>query len=399
MKLSNRILKMQASPIRKLVPLADKAKSRGIRVYHLNIGQPDIETPKVFMEEIRKYDERVLKYANSFGDIDLRNSMAAYYKANNINLETEDIIITNGGSEGLQLSILTTTDEGDNILVPEPFYTNYNGFSMPYSIRIKPITTSPSNGFKLPKKEDIVRLIDEKTKAILLSNPGNPTGAVYSKDQIMMIAEIAKEHDLFIISDEVYREFIYDGFEYVSFGSIKEIEDRVIIIDSISKRFSACGARVGSIGTKNKDIIKNALKIAQSRLCVPTLEMIGANALYKLDSSYFDPIIKEYKKRRDFLVEELRKIEGITFEVPKGAFYIVVGLPIEDSEDFSKWLLEDFSYHNETVMLAPASGFYATEGLGKNEVRLAYVLNTEDIKKTVDILKIALEKYTKQKRL
>ncbi len=395
MKVSKRILKMQASPIRKLVPFADEAKSKGIKVYHLNIGQPDIETPKAFMEEIRKYSEPVLKYANSFGDINLRKSMAKYYKANNINLDAEDIIITNGGSEGLQLSILTITDEGDNILVPEPFYTNYNGFSMPYSIKIKPITTYPSNGFQLPKKEDIVNLIDDKTKAILLSNPGNPTGVVYSKDQVMMVAQIAKENDLFIISDEVYREFIYDGFQYISFGSIEDISDRVIIIDSISKRFSACGARVGSIGTKNKDVIENAIKIAQSRLCVPTLEMIGARALYNLDASYFDPIIKEYKKRRDFLVSELRKIEGITFEVPKGAFYIVVGLPIDDSEDFAKWLLKDFSHDNETIMLAPASGFYATEGLGKNEVRLAYVLNTDDIKKAVDILKIALEKYTK----
>ncbi len=395
MKVSNRILKMQASPIRKLVPFADEAKANGIKVYHLNIGQPDIETPNEFMDEIRKYSEPVLKYANSLGDLGLRNSIARYYQRNNIHLDTEDIIITNGGSEGLQLSILTITDEGDNILVPEPFYTNYNGFSMPYGIRIKPITTSPSNGFQLPKKEEIVQLIDDKTKAILLSNPSNPTGAVYSKEQVMMIAEIAKEYDLFIISDEVYREFIYDGFDYISFGSIKEISDRVIIIDSISKRFSACGARVGSIGTKNKDVIKNALKIAQSRLCVPTLEMIGANALYEMDPSYFKPIIKEYKKRRDVLVDELRQIEGITFEVPNGAFYIVVGLPIEDSEDFAKWLLKDFSYHNETVMLAPASGFYATEGLGKNEVRLAYVLNIENIKKAVTILKAALERYTK----
>ncbi len=395
MRLSNRILKMQASPIRKLVPYADKAKEKGIKVYHLNIGQPDIETPKVFIEEIRKYDEAVLKYANSYGDINLRRSMSKYYKNNNINFNPEDIIITNGGSEGIQLSILSITDEGDNILVPEPFYTNYNGFSMPYSIEIKPITTTPDNGFILPSKEEIEALIDNRTRAILLSNPGNPTGAVYSKEQVKMIAEIAIENDIFIISDEVYREFVYDDFEYISFGSIEEIADRVIIIDSISKRFSACGARIGSIGTKNTELIENAIKIAQSRLCAPTLEMIGANALYQLDSSYFTPIKKEYKKRRDFLVEELRKIEGIKFKIPKGAFYIIVELPIEDSEDFAKWLLSDFSHNNKTVMLAPAAGFYATEGLGKNEVRLAYVLNTDDIKTAVDLLKIALDKYNK----
>ncbi len=398
MRLSNRILKMEASPIRKLVPYADKAKEKGIKVYHLNIGQPDIETPKVFIEEIRKYDEAVLKYANSYGDINLRKSMSKYYKNNNIDLEANDIIITNGGSEGIQLSILSITDEGDNILVPEPFYTNYNGFSMPYSIEIKPITTSPDNGFKLPSREEIEALIDNRTRAILLSNPGNPTGAIYSKEQIEMLADIAVENDIFIISDEVYREFVYDDFEYISFGSIEEIADRVIIIDSISKRFSACGARIGSIGTKNSELIENAIKIAQSRLCAPTLEMIGANALYQLDSSYFTPIKNEYKKRRDFLVQELRKIEGIKFKVPKGAFYVMVELPIEDSEDFAKWLLKDFSYDNKTVMLAPAAGFYATEGLGKNEVRLAYVLNTDDIKIAVDLLKIALDEYSKIKK-
>ncbi len=395
MKLSNRILKMQASPIRKLVPFALNAKAKGVHVYHLNIGQPDISTPKAFMEEIRKFDEDVLKYENSLGNEELRASMSKYYYKNNIKLDAEDIIITNGGSEALQLSILATTDDSDNILVPEPFYTNYNGFSLPYGINIKPITTSPENGFKLPSKDEIISLIDNKTRAILLSNPGNPTGAVYTKEEVYMIAEIAKEKDIFIIADEVYREFIYDGFEYLSFGTIEEIADRVIIIDSISKRFSACGARIGSIGTKNKELIENVLKLAQSRLCVPTLEMIGAKALYDLDDSYFNPIIVEYKERRDFLVQELRKIDGIKFEIPKGAFYIIVQLPVDDADKFAEWMLKDFSYNNRTVMVAPAAGFYATENLGKNEARLAYVLNKEDIKNAVEVLKEALKEYNK----
>ncbi len=396
MKLSNRILSMQSSPIRNLVPFANEAKSKGIDVYHLNIGQPDIHTPKVFFESIHNYDSDVLKYEQSTGNKDLRKSMSDYYKRNGISFEAEDILITNGGSEGLQLSLLATTDHGDNILIPEPFYTNYNGFSLPYGVKIKPITTKPSNGFILPVKREMEKLIDDRTKAILFSNPGNPTGAVYSREEILTLCELAKENELFIIADEVYREFVYDGV-YTSMGTIEEVRDRVIIIDSISKRFSACGARIGSIASKNEELIANVLKIAQSRLCVPTLEMIGANSLYKLDPTYFDPIIKEYTERRNVLLEELMKIDGVKCEVPKGAFYAIAVLPVEDSAHFAKWLLTDFSHDGKTVMVAPASGFYATKGLGKNEIRIAYVLKKESLIEAVKLLKIALEEYNSLK--
>ncbi len=397
MKLSNRILSMQSSPIRNLVPFANKAKEKGINVYHLNIGQPDITTPKIFFESINNYDSDVLKYEQSTGNNELRKSMSKYYNRNNIKFDPEDILITNGGSEALQLSLIATTDYGDNILIPEPFYTNYNGFSLPYGVNIKPITTLPSNEFVLPEEKEIEKLIDSKTRAILFSNPGNPTGAVYSKEEILTICRLAKKYDLFIIADEVYREFVYDGFDYTSMATIEEVRDRVIIIDSISKRFSACGARIGSIASKNTELIANVLKIAQSRLCVPTLEMIGANSLYNLDPKYFNPIIREYTERRNVLIEELRKIEGIKCEIPKGAFYAIVVLPVADSTDFAKWLLTDFNHEGETVMVAPASGFYATKGLGKNEVRIAYVLKKESLIKAVRLLKIALNEYTAKK--
>lgn len=395
MKISSRVSNMQSSPIRKLVPFAIDAKSKGIKVYHLNIGQPDIKTPKVFLESIKEFNQEVISYALSSGDPKLIEAMIKYYKRYNIEYKPEDIIITNGGSEAIQMAIVVATDDGDNIMVPEPFYTNYNGFSQPFGISIKPVTTNANNGFKLPSYEDLLNICDDKTKAILLSNPGNPTGAVYDKNDIDKVVRLAIEKNIYIIADEVYREFVYDGFEYTSFANIKEVEDRVIIIDSISKRFSACGARIGSIACKNKNFMQSVMKLAQARLCVPTLEMVGATALYNLDASYLDPIIKEYKHRRETLINGLNSIEGVSCQMPKGAFYAVATLPIDNAEEFAKWLLKDFSHNNETVMLAPNEGFYATEGKGKNEVRLAYVLENEELKKATTLLEIALKEYKK----
>lgn len=397
MYLSKRILSMQASPIRKLVPIAESTKSRGIKVYHLNIGQPDIKTPEVFLNSIRKFDIPVLQYSNSRGMNELIEAMILYYKKYDIHYEHEDVLITNGGSEALLFSLIAVSDPGDEILIPEPFYANYNGFSVPVGVKILPITTNPEDGFKLPTKEEIISKITLKTKAILLSNPGNPTGVVYTKEEVFMIADIAKEYNLFILADEVYREFIYDDFEYTSFGTIESVEENVIIIDSISKRYSACGARIGSIASKNKQLMANILKLAQSRLCVPTLEQIGAVELYKEDNSYFYGVNKEYKKRRDIVYAELNKMPGVICEKPKGAFYVIAKLPVDNAEKFVIWMLEEFSINNETVMMAPAEGFYATEGLGKNEVRIAYVLNEDDLYKSMNLLDKGLKQYPGKK--
>ncbi|OPL08416.1 MAG: aspartate aminotransferase [delta proteobacterium ML8_F1] len=397
MQLSNRILSMQASPIRKLVPIAEKAKKSGKKVYHLNIGQPDIETPKVFFDALKHFDEKVLAYSSSHGDLELIKAMVDYYKKYGIDYEPSDIIITNGGSEALLFAIIAVADPEEEVLVPEPFYTNYNGFSVPVGVTVKPITTSPLDGFRLPAKADLVKVINPRTRAILLSNPGNPTGVVYTRDEITMLAEVAKEHDLFIIADEVYREFIYGDLEYTSFGTIEEIEDRVIIVDSISKRYSACGARIGSIASKNKELMANMMKLAQSRLCVPTIEQVGAKELYKVDPSYFKGVNDEYRRRRDLVFKMLREIPGVIVEEPKGAFYMVVKLPVDNAEEFVIWMLEDFQYNNATVMMAPAEGFYATPGLGVDEVRIAYVLNEDDLKASMEILKRGLESYPGKK--
>ncbi|QVK21062.1 pyridoxal phosphate-dependent aminotransferase [Mycoplasmatota bacterium] len=396
MRLSNRVNAMQESPIRKLVPYAEAAKKSGKKVYHLNIGQPDIETPKAFMESIKDFNDPVIKYSFSQGDPKLINAIIEYYKGYNMHFTENEILITNGGSEALLFAIIAICDPGDEILVPEPFYTNYNGFTGGVSVNIKPITTSAENGFHLPDKKEIEQLITNKTKAILFSNPGNPTGVVYSKEEINMLAEIAKQNDLFIISDEVYREFVYDNLEYTSFGNVEGISDRVILVDSVSKRYSACGARIGSLACKNKDFIKQVLKLCQSRLCVPTLEQIGATALYHVDKAYLDTVNIEYNKRRDIVYETLSSIDGVICEKPTGAFYVVAKLPIEDAEDFVIWLLKDFDLNGETVMFAPAAGFYATKGLGQNEVRIAYVLNEDDLKKAMNILKYGLEKYSRR---
>lgn len=393
MRTSKRSLAMQASPIRKLVPYANAAKKRGTKVYHLNIGQPDIETPKVFMEAVRAADIDVLAYADSNGWEPLRESIAAYYQRMGLQYETEDVIITNGGSEALQWALLIACDPGEEVLVPEPFYTNYRGFAAPYLVEISPITTYPENGFALPEKAVIESRITEKTRGILLSNPGNPAGVVYSAEEVRMVADIAREKDLYIIADEVYREFCYDGKEATSFGTMTDVLDRIIIIDSVSKRFSACGARIGSLTSKNKEVMAAALKLGQARLCVPTLEMIGSKALYDLDPDYFAPIRARYEERRNILVDALQKMDGVLCETPGGAFYAVAKLPVDNAEKFAIWLLTDFELDGKTVMLAPVENFYQTPGMGVNEARVAYVLNTDDLKDAMLVLKAALEAY------
>ena len=398
MRYSERITTMQSSPIRKLAPIASNAKAKGIKIYHLNIGQPDIKTPKVFFEAVKNFNNEVLEYAVSPGLPELISSLQQYYTTYNMDFESDEILVTNGGSEALLFALMATCDPKDNILVPEPFYSNYNGFSQSINVNITPITTKAEEGFHLPSKEKIQSLITSKTRAILISNPGNPTGTVYTKKELYMISEIAKENDLWIISDEVYREFVYDGLEYTSFGNIKEVEDRVIIIDSVSKRYSACGARIGSIASKDKTLIAEILKLCQGRLCVSTLDQVGSVELYNTPSSYFTEVNNEYKNRRDVLYNELIKVEGVICKKPAGAFYIVAKLPIENAEDFLIWMLTDFNKDGETVMACPAEDFYATPGLGRDEIRLAYVLKEDDLHKAAIILKEGLEKYLELKK-
>lgn len=395
MKFSKRLSSMQESPIRKLAPFATAAKAEGVKVYHLNIGQPDIITPIGFFDAVKNFDKKVLEYAGSQGIPELIEAIRKYYTTYDMNFANEDIIITNGGSEALLFSFMAACDPGDNILIPEPFYTNYNGFAQCLNVNVKSITTVAENGFHLPSKDEILAKIDDKTSAILVVNPGNPTGCVYTKEEVRMIADIAKEKDLWIIADEVYREFVYEGLQYTSFGNMKDVEDRVIIIDSVSKRYSACGARIGSIACKNKKFMAEVMKVCQGRLCVATIEQLGAAALYDTPASYFKEVNDEYRKRRDVLYEELMKADGVICEKPMGAFYIVAKLPVENAEDFVAWTLKEFRRDNETVMCTPAEGFYSTPGLGKNEVRLAYVLKEEDLRRAGQLLKEALEEYAK----
>ena len=393
MKISNRMEKMQFSPIRKLVPFAEAAKKRGTKVYHLNIGQPDIETPKEFFDAVKNFDAKVLEYAFSQGIPELIGAFQQYYSEFGVNYEDSEILVTNGGSEALLFALVAICDYGDTVLVPEPFYTNYNAFADIAGASAIPIKTKSEEGFKLPPITEIEKLIKHNTKAFILSNPGNPTGAVYSAEDMDKIKSLALKHDLFIISDEVYKEMIYDGKKFISFAHLKDVEDRVIITDSISKRYSACGARIGCVVSKNKDIMNNILKLCQSRLSVATLEQVGAAALAKVSKSYMENVIKEYEKRRDIVYNALVAIEGVKCSKPGGAFYIIASLPVDDSEDFCKWLLSDFSHDGGTVMFAPASGFYASKGLGKNEIRISYVLKEEDLVKAMAILKEALRVY------
>ena len=397
MSISKRIQSVPPSTIMELLTFAAKAKKEGKKVYHLNIGQPDIKTPDGFFKAIREYKGEILEYELSEGLPELIESIRKYYEAYNLKFNTEDILITNGGSEALLFTMLALCDEGDNILIPEPFYSNYFNFAKSVGVNINPITTLAENGFHLPGKEEILSKIDNKTRAILFSNPGNPTGVVYTKEELEMVADIALEKNLWIIADEVYREFIYEG-QYTSIGTFDKVKDRVIIVDSVSKRYSACGARIGSLASKNKEFIAGILKLCQARLSVPTLEQLGAIELYKTDNSYLTEVNEEYRKRRDVLYNELVKVPGVICKKPSGAFYIVAKLPVKDADHFTKWLLSDFDINGETVMPCPAEGFYQTPGLGVDEIRLAYVLNTHDLEKAAKLLKEGLETYIKNEK-
>ena len=392
-KISNKGILMPESPIRKLVPFAEDAKKRGVKVYQLNIGQPDIETPKIALDAVRNNNIKVLAYSRSEGSEQYRSKLVKYYDTKNININSKEIIVTSGASEALLFTFGSIMDKDDELIVPEPFYANYNGFSVANSLKIVPVVSTIENNFSLPPIEDFEKLITKKTKAILICNPNNPTGYLYSKEEIKKLVKIVKKHDLFLISDEVYREFTYDGDSHYSIMEESSIEQNAIMIDSVSKRYSMCGARIGCVVSKNKSVIKTVLKFAQSRLSPPTYAQIASEAALETPQSYFEEINAKYVSRRDLLISELRKIDGLKVATPKGAFYCVVELPIEDASDFAQWMLEKFNLDNETIMVAPAEGFYSTEGLGKNQIRIAYVLNEKDLKTSTQILKKALEKY------
>lgn len=394
-KISTKGLHMPESPIRKLVPYAESAKKKGHTVYHLNIGQPDIKTPDVALEAVKAADISVLEYSHSAGFDSYREKLAAYYQKQGLPILKEDIIITTGGSEALIFAMGSTMDEGDEIIIPEPFYANYNGFSTQNGVKVVPVMSGIENGFALPAIADFEKLITPKTKAILICNPGNPTGYLYSKEEIQQLADLVKKHDLFLIADEVYREFVYDGMEHYSVMNEEGIAEHAIMIDSVSKRFSMCGARIGCIVSKNKELMNTAMKFAQARLSPPTYAQIASEAALDTPASYFEDVITEYKGRRDTLVNALNAIDGVEVALPKGAFYCIAKLPVDDAEDFAKWLLQDFDLNGETVMVAPAAGFYSTPGVGLNEVRLAYVLKKEDLIRSAEIIKQALQVYKK----
>lgn len=391
--ISQKGIAMPESPIRKLVPYAEGAKKKGIKVYHLNIGQPDIKTPQVALDAVKNAQLEILEYSHSAGFESYRKKLANYYTAHGLPVATENVLITTGGSEALLFAMGSVVDSGDEIIIPEPFYANYNGFATASGVKVVPVISTIESGFALPPIEDFEKLITSKTKAILICNPGNPTGYLYSEDEIKKLAQLVKKHDLFLIADEVYREFTYDGCKHFSILNLPEIEQNAIMIDSVSKRFSMCGARIGCLVSKNKDVMATALKFAQARLSPPTYEQIASEAALDTPQTYFDEVISEYKERRDTLVNELNKIEGVTVAVPKGAFYCIAKLPVKNADNFAQWLLESFNYNGETVMVAPAAGFYSTKGVGDDEVRIAYVLKKEDLISSVHILKEALKNY------
>ncbi len=393
-KISNKGSQMPESPIRKLVPYAEKAKKRGIKVYHLNIGQPDIKTPEVALNAVKNFDVKVLEYSHSAGFESYRTKLSAYYKNHGLPIDVADIIITTGGSEALLFAMGSTMDAGDEIIIPEPFYANYNGFSTASGVNVVPVISTIDDGFALPPIAAFEKLITSKTKAILICNPGNPTGYLYSQDEILQLAALVKKHDLFLIADEVYREFVYDeNDKHFSVMNVPGLEDYAIMIDSVSKRYSMCGARIGCIVSKNKDVMATAMKFAQARLSPPTFAQIASEAALDTPQSYFNEVIEEYKDRRDILIEELNKIEGVTVATPKGAFYCIAKLPVANADDFAQWLLESYDFNGETVMVAPAAGFYSSPNVGLNEVRIAYVLKKEDLIKSVQILNEALKVY------
>lgn len=393
MKTSKRINEMPISSIMELYPIADKRKAEGITVHHLNIGDPDIETPKVFFDSIKAYEVDTLGYAPARGLPELLKAQKNYYKHFGMNIETEDLVITNGGSEALIYALLTVADFGDNVLTTDPYYANYTPMYVQAGVEVNTFPTRVEDGFHLPDKEAIVKSINEKTKAILISNPSNPTGVVLTREELYLLTEIALEYKLFIISDEVYREFIYSDEEYFGFGNIKELEQNLIITDSISKRFSTCGGRIGSLMSKNKDVINGVMSLANARLCVPTLEMVGATALYEMDLDKLKYVNTEYRNRRDYIIQRLESIPGITVYKPEGAFYVMPELPVEDADSFCRWMLKDYSLNGETLMLATGASFYQNPERGKRQVRIAYIKNIEIIDKSMNILEAALKKY------
>lgn len=393
-KVSNKGKQMPESPIRKLVPYADIAKKKGHKVYHLNIGQPDIKTPEVAINAVKNVDIKVLEYSHSAGFESYRTKLSQYYKNHGLPIDVADIIITTGGSEALLFAMGSTMDVDDEIIIPEPFYANYNGFSTASGVKVVPVISTIETGFALPPISDFEKLITSKTKAILICNPGNPTGYLYSQEEIQQLADLVKKHDLFLIADEVYREFIYDETEkHYSVMNVPGIEENAIMIDSVSKRYSMCGARIGCIVSKNKEVMATAMKFAQARLSPPTFAQIASEAALETPQSYFDEVIEEYKDRRDTLIAELQKIEGVKVATPKGAFYCIAQLPIDNADAFAQWLLESYDLNGETVMVAPAAGFYSTPNVGLNEVRIAYVLKKEDLVRSVEILKEAIKVY------
>mgnify|MGYP006126313171 FL=1 len=386
---------MPESPIRKLVPYAEKAKQKGIKVFHLNIGQPDIETPKNAINAVKNADIKILAYSKSEGDLVLREKISEYYKTFNVLVSSSEIIVTSGASEALLFSIGSIMDPNDEIIIPEPFYANYNGFSVANGVKIVPIFSSIDDNFSLPNIEEFENLITDKTKAILICNPNNPTGYVYSKEELKRLIKIVKKHNLFLIVDEVYREFTYDGISHTSIMEFNEISENAIVIDSVSKRYSMCGARIGCIISKNKEFLNTAMKFAQARLSPPSLAQIASTAALDTGKDYFEKIIEEYNKRRVVLIKGLKDIPGVKVSEPKGAFYCVAELPVDDSEDFAKWLLESYNLNKKTIMIAPAGGFYSTPNTGNNQVRIAYVLNENDLKDSIEILKKGLIEYSK----
>ena len=384
---------MPESPIRKLVPFAENAKKRGTQVIHLNIGQPDISTPEIALKAIRNFEPNVIAYSHSAGNQSYREGLAHYYQNVGINVDHTQILVTTGGSEAISIALNTIMDKGDEIIIPEPFYANYNGFSTAADITVKPITSSIDNGFALPSISEFEKLITPNTKAILICNPGNPTGYLYTKDELNALKKIVLKHDLFLIADEVYREFTYDGKKHTSVLEINELDQNTILIDSVSKRYSMCGARVGCMVTKNKEVLETALKFAQARLSPPSLGQVAGEAALNTPKSYFTEVIDEYVNRRNLLIEGLNKIDGITCPNPSGAFYCIAQLPIDDADKFAKWLLEEFSWNNKTVMVAPAQGFYSTPKIGKQQIRIAYVLNLKELQNAINIIEEALKIY------
>jgi aspartate aminotransferase len=391
--ISDKARLMPESPIRKLVPYSEEAKKKGRKVYHLNIGQPDIETPAVALRSIHNFSDKVIEYSHSAGFESYRKGLAGYYKKVGINVDYNQIIITTGGSEALLFGFMSCLNPGDEVIIPEPFYANYNGFSVASGVVVKAVVSDIKSGFALPPVEDFEKLITPKTKAILICNPGNPTGYLYSEQELKTLANIVKKHNLFLFSDEVYREFCYDGKKHFSVLNLDGIDDNVVLIDSVSKRYSMCGVRVGALVTKNKEVYNAVMKFAQARLSPPTLGQIASEAALSTSSEYFNNVVKEYTERRNIMVDGLNKIPGVYCPKPGGAFYAMAELPVDDADKFCQWLLESFEHKNQTIMFAPASGFYSNPLLGKKQVRIAYVLNKESLSASLECLDIALKQY------